>query len=136
MVYNMCMKAYSVNAPWSEGAESVLQLLETSERGLTSAEAKRRFDAFGSNEIEQEKPTPGWLIFLRQYTSPLVLILIVASFLALALGERTETILIIIMVFLSGLLSFVQEYRSERALRQLKKKLTPSRPPPWPRVLS
>jgi Mg2+-importing ATPase len=112
-------------APWKMEAADVLASLNSSaDKGLSHAEAVKRLATDGPNDLGQEKGVPGWRIFLSQFTSPLVLILIGASLISFGLGERTETIIILVMLFLGGLLAFFQEYRSERALRLLRTKLT------------
>lgn len=112
------------STPWTRSASDLLHELGSSERGLSHSEAKKRLSAEGPNDIAQERAVPAWRILLNQFKSPLVLVLITASVISFALGEQTETAIILIVVFLSGLLAFVQEYRSERALRSLRKKLT------------
>ncbi|MFA6161116.1 MAG: magnesium-translocating P-type ATPase [Patescibacteria group bacterium] len=111
-------------APWSVETEEVLSLLDSNEKGLSIQEAKTRLVAQGPNEIKGENSTPAWLILARQFKSPLTLILVFASAIAYFLGDTTQVAMILAMVFLSSLLAFVQEYRSEKALRMLRKKLT------------
>ncbi len=110
---------------WHLEADALVKDLKTdAHRGLVHVDARHRLRIQGPNEIQQERPTPASLIFLRQFTSPLVMLLIGASLISFALGEQTETVIILLMVLLGGSLAFVQEYRSERALRQLRKKLS------------
>lgn len=109
---------------WNQSAAEILASLQSSERGLTHAEAAQRRKASGLNEFGKEKNIAGWRILLRQFTSPLVLILGGASIISSILGDATETAIIISVVGASGVLAFVQEYRSERAVRLLRKKLT------------
>ncbi len=109
---------------WNNTIEESLSALKTSERGLSHAEAARRLEKDGKNEIGQDKSVPAWRILLRQFTSPLVLILVGASVISGVLGETTETAIILGVVAVSGSLASVQEYRSERAVRLLRKKLT------------
>lgn len=118
------MATETLTPPWSLGAEEILTALKSSPKGLSREEARRRREIEGANEIDRDNAVPAWQILLRQFTSPLVLILIGASFISISLGERTETVIILIMVLLGGLLAFWQEYRSEQALRTLRKKLT------------
>jgi len=113
-----------VSSPWSKDTQTLFDELSSESTGLTTHEAEQRLAADGPNEIERDKPTRWWQIFFRQFTSPLVLVLIGASLISMSLGERAETIIILIIVFLGGTLAFVQEYRSERALRELRKRLT------------
>jgi len=112
------------SAPWSKDAEEILEDFHTSLKGLTSQEAESRLKQHGPNEIQGEKNVPGWIIFVRQFKSPLVLILIFASIVSYFLGEARQVVIILAMVGMSSILAFIQEYRSERALRLLRKKLT------------
>jgi Mg2+-importing ATPase len=115
--------AIGAESPWSLEVGAVLDAFRTHRYGLDLHEARCRLSAFGLNEIQRDGNTSAWLIFFRQFTSPLVMILIGASLISFALGEHTQTIIILAMMFLGGILAFVQEYRSERSLRLLRKKL-------------
>jgi Mg2+-importing ATPase len=112
------------SAPWSKNLDQTLKNYETSLKGLSNDEAILRLKKYGLNEIQGEKNIPGWLIFLRQFKSPLVLILLFASAISYFLGEPRQVIMIVVMVGMSSVMAFVQEYRSERALRLLRKKMT------------
>ncbi len=101
-----------------------LKRFKTSSRGLSTSEARERRRCEGPNELAREAGRSGWKIFSNQFASPLVLLLIGASVIAFALGERTETIIILLMILLGAVLGFVQEYRSELSLRLLRKKLS------------
>lgn len=104
-------------------------LLDSSDTGLTKAEARSRLLTYGLNEVTHEK-APGWYIQLLQaFINPFIGVLIVLAVISLitdvlihASADRDySTVLIIsIMVMLSVLLRFVQEYRSNRAAEKLK----------------
>lgn len=97
---------------------------DVTKKGLTANEAKERLAQNGANDLRQEKPLTGITIFFRQFKSPLVLILVAASAVSYVLGDTTQVVLIVLMVLMSSTLSFIQEYRGERALNALKNKLT------------
>lgn len=59
--------------------EHVLQTLESGHSGLSEAEAKGRLAQFGRNELQEKKRTSPLVMLLRQFTSFLVLLLIVAA---------------------------------------------------------
>ena len=111
-------------AVWSLSPYDTLRRFKTSERGLSAEDVRERKKIEGLNEIAEDEKRHAWQIFADQFRSPLVLLLIGASLIAFALGERTETILILIMTSLGAILGFVQEYRSEVAVRMLRKKLS------------
>lgn len=112
------------DAAWTQPAERVLAELRSGPAGLTEAEAAHRLAAEGPNEVPAQGDRPGWRILATQFGSPLVLLLVAASFVSLALGQRADTAIILAMVALGGVLGWYQEYRSERSLRQLRKRLS------------
>ena len=103
-----------------------LQSLNSSRQGLTREEAQRRLAQFGHNElIKKEKISP-WVIFLEQFKSFLIIILLIATVLSAILGEVTDAILIGVIVLFACGLGFMQEYRAERAMETLKKMAAPT----------
>lgn len=112
------------DAPWTLDTQALFAEFKSNPRGIDAHEASVRLAEHGLNEIQQDGDIPAWRIFIQQFASPLVSILIGASIISFILGERTQTVIILAMMFLGGILAFVQEYRSEKSLRQLRKKLT------------
>jgi len=106
-------------------ATKVLQSLESSRSGLGAEEAARRLEKFGPNEFEKRKKTTALQVFANQFKSFLVLVLIFASVVSFALGEKTDAIIIAAIVVLNAILGFVQEYRAEKAMEALKKLAAP-----------
>ncbi len=110
---------------WQLDSAIVAQELKTSSQaGLSPAAAAQRLASFGLNEINQQRRRSVWQIFLSQFTSPLVLILIGASLISGYLGDVSSTIIIISIVLVSGILAFLQEYKSELALAKLQQKVS------------
>ena len=94
-------------------------------RGLTSSEAGRRFVQFGPNEIERDRPTSIAHLLARQFTSPVIWLLIGASVLSAALGELLDAIAIGAIVVVNGAIGFFQEHRAERAVMALRSMTAP-----------
>jgi P-type Ca2+ transporter type 2C len=107
--------------------ERAIEDLETHlEQGLTSEEARARFERYGANEL-QERPRPGFLkLLLAQFNNFLVIILIVAAVISLLLGEVVDALAIIAIVILNSALGVVQESKAEQALAALKKMAAPN----------
>lgn len=95
--------------------------LKSSEEGLNNSEAKERLEKYGFNEIARKERTGPLSIFFSQFKSPLVLILVLASIIAGFLNEIINSVVILGIVFLDALLGFYQEFKSEKALSELKK---------------
>ena len=107
--------------------EEVVARVETSlERGLSSEEAGKRLEALGANELAQEERVSPVRLFLAQFKNTLIVILLVATVLSAVLGEIVDAAIIAVIVLFCAVLSFVQEYRADNALKALKKMLAPS----------
>jgi len=106
-------------------SEQVLAQLETSVSGLTTAEARRRLSEVGYNEIERERPTPSWVVLLRQLRSPLIYILLVATGITLVLGEYIDAAVIAAVLVLNTAIGFFQERRAEAAVLALARMSSP-----------
>ncbi len=106
-------------------AEEVLHHLEVRDEGLTSAEAEKRLQHYGPNQLE-EAPRPGFLALLwGQLNNFVVILLIVASIISALLGDYVESAAIMAIVVLNSVLGIIQEQRAEQALAALKKLAAP-----------
>jgi len=105
--------------------DRVLSSLKSDRHGLSRDEAKRRLDEFGPNELVEKHKVKPWAIFAEQFKNFLIIILLVAVGLSVALGEMTDAITILAIVFFAAGLGFIQEYRAERAMEALKRMAAP-----------
>jgi Ca2+-transporting ATPase len=87
--------------------------------GLTSDEAARRLEADGPNELRKPDRRSALAIFARQFANLVIWVLIGAALVSVAIGEVVDGSAIIAIIALNGLIGFVQEYRSERAVATL-----------------
>lgn len=97
----------------------VLKRLETSEAGLTNAEALRRQDMYGSNELTQRR-TSLWRRLLEPFASPFVMILLFSAGVSLWSGEQVETTVILAIIFLNATIFYVQQISTNRAVKALQ----------------
>lgn len=104
--------------------QELFKILDSSENGLTNSQVKEKKEKFGENLIREKDKKTKIKIFLSQFKSPLVLILIFATLIAFFLGELTDAFIILGIILINSLLDFYQEFRSEKALEALKKYLT------------
>ncbi len=107
---------------WDKKESEVFDLLKTSERGLTEKEVELRRKEYGLNEIKRKRSTI--LIFLRQFKSLLIWLLIITSIASIFFGEVISGIIIIVLVLLASLFSFLQEFRAEKTVEDLNKKIS------------
>jgi Mg2+-importing ATPase len=104
-------------------SDELLSRLSTSTTGLTTEEAERRLETYGSNEVAQKGKRPALIEFLSHFRSPLVIILIIAAIVSSILGELVDAIIILSIVLVSVILDFTQEYRAGRAAEELRKRV-------------
>lgn len=110
---------------YSETPEKVLAELKSSEKGLTQNEAGRRLEKYGRNELKKKGGIGPAGIFLSQFASPLVIILIAAAAIAFFLGERKDSAVIGAVVAINAVIGFIQEFKAEKALEALMKMIAP-----------
>jgi Mg2+-importing ATPase len=89
-----------------------------SQTGLSSIQVKAKLDQFGENTFKREKINR-FTIFCRQFINPLSFILMSAAGLSVFMGEYSDAVVIMVIVLLNSFLSFIQEYRSSKAVEQL-----------------
>ncbi len=101
-------------------AEQALAELQSSASGLDEAEAARRLARFGPNAIAQEKKRSVPAQLLIRLGTPLNVMLLCLALVSYFLGDPRAAIMISLMVILSAGLSFLQEYRSNKAAAELR----------------
>ncbi len=106
----------------SESIKSVLEKYDTKREGLDSAEAEKRLKEHGPNEIKHQKKVSALKIFLSQFKSFLVIILLIAVGISLVLGEGHyfEAIVIGAILLLNTIFGFIWEYRAEKTIEALQ----------------
>lgn len=113
-------------APHTQSGAAILRELGVdSEQGLSAAEVAARQRQYGLNEVQEGISRPAWKMLLGQFIEPMILILCAAAGLALWLGDLTEALAILVVVFMFGVLGFIQEYRAEKAMAALKQLASP-----------
>ncbi len=106
---------------WSLQPDEVLEGLSTTAAGLSASEAEKRLAAEGKNRLSKGKgDSPLW-IFLRQFESPVTLLLLFATAVSFLMQDTTDALIIFAIVLFSAVLSFFQEYRAGVAVEELLK---------------
>ena len=119
------MKENSKTKYYTLTEEATLKELKVSKKGLTNQEAEHRRQTYGLNELKAEKGVHPIRIFIEQFSSPLIWILLFALAVSIFLHETTDAIVIGVIVVLNAILGFMQEYKAERAIEALKKMASP-----------
>jgi Ca2+-transporting ATPase len=105
--------------------EAVDRLHSDAHRGLSSEAASASFNRHGANVLQEADRRHPLAMLAAQFTDFMILVLIAAAVIAGFIGEPQDTIAIVVIVFLNGIMGFVQEYRAERAMAALKKMSAP-----------
>lgn len=105
--------------------EEAMEELKTNEKGLNEDEAKKRLKKFGPNELITKRKLSVPIIFLRQFSSFLVLMLLIAGIISFLIARTIDTSVIFVFLFIITILGFTQEYRAEKVMEALKKLAAP-----------
>ncbi|MEA5419610.1 cation-translocating P-type ATPase [Spirulina sp. CCNP1310] len=127
-----------LSQPWyAQTLDETLKGLKSDRQGLTPQAVEQRRQQYGPNEIIEAQGRNRWQILLDQFSNIMLLMLIgvafvsgILDFLALRSGEGVDvpfkdTIAILAIVVLNGILGYVQEVRAEQALASLKQMSSP-----------
>lgn len=95
-------------------------------RGISSEKAMNRLKKEGENKLISQKKVSAAKIFAGQFKDFLVLILLVGMLISVFMGEIFEAISISIILFLSAVMGFIQEYKTEKTLEALENMVAPS----------
>ena len=113
-----------IESPHTMAADAVAAMIEVRpDAGLTNAQAAERLAYYGPNTLPAGETRPPWLVFLGQFKSILILILIGAALLAALIGSGKDAGVILTVVVINAFVGFYQEYRAERSLDALKSML-------------
>jgi Mg2+-importing ATPase len=109
---------------WSKTVDEVAQSLNASTDGLSETNAQEALQRLGPNSIQsKEKITPLGL-FLNQFKSPIVLILVFATLVSAFLRDWPDAVIILLIVMGSALLSFFQEFNANNAAEKLREQVS------------
>jgi Mg2+-importing ATPase len=109
---------------WSIPVYELLDKLNSTTNGLSQDAALEILEKTGPNRIQaQERVTPLGL-FLNQFKSPIVLILIFATLISAFLRDWADAVIILLIVMGSALLSFFQEFNANNAVEKLRSQIS------------
>lgn len=107
--------------PYQTNIETLCKELKTNlSTGLSKGEARLRFETYGPNTIKEEKKLSPLMLVIRQFLSPLMYILLIASVASLLIGEVKDAIVIFIAMIINVIIGFTQEWKAEKAAEALK----------------
>ncbi len=108
-------------AVYNLSLKEVLSTYKTSIKGISSAEAKKRIEHYGSNELKEKKKISPFRLFMSQFKNFIIYILLFAVGISAVSGEYVDAIVILLILLFNALFGFIQEYKAEKAIEALKK---------------
>ena len=111
---------------WQKDREALFRELECTPDGLSQAEAKRRLEKYGPNELQAGTKKSVLRIFLEQFADFLVIILILAAAVSAMLGDVESTAVILAVITLNAILGTVQTVKAAASLDSLKQMSAPT----------
>lgn len=108
-----------------QSSEQVLKQLGATAEGLTTAEAAKRLAEYGPNALKESQGVSAWHIFIAQFNSLLIWILLAAGTLAGVLGEWVDAVAIAVIVLLNAVIGFYQEWSAAKSIAALHELTAP-----------
>jgi Mg2+-importing ATPase len=109
---------------WGQPVDSLLVALHSTPNGLSSDDARQRLEQFGANVLQARQKATAVGLFLNQFKSPIILILLFATGASAMLGDWIDALIILAIVLGSAALSFTQEYSANTAAEKLRAQVT------------
>ncbi len=103
--------------------DDVAGRLASPPEGLTDAEAARRREIFGENALPQKRPPTVFEVFLRQFMSPLIYVLLAAGIISILFADFTDAVFIFIVILINAVIGTFQEVKAERSATALQQML-------------
>jgi len=104
---------------WNSSGADLLKKLQAQDSGLSTAEVSKRLASYGANRLKPQKRSDAFTLFISQFKSPIILILLMATVLSLFLHNFIDATIILVIVVISGLLGFWQEHSASDAVAKL-----------------
>ncbi len=110
------------NKNWyDQDVSDVLSVLNSYEHGLSEDEAKKRISLYGKNKLPEAPKDSHLKIFIKQFQSPLIYILLISSLIVFFLEEKVDAYIILFVLVANALIGFFQEGKAQNTLSALKK---------------
>ncbi|MDT3694973.1 MAG: magnesium-translocating P-type ATPase [Ignavibacterium sp.] len=113
------MEKINLSGFWSISTDGILRELETNVNGLSDSEADKRLEQSGLNRLKPKKKIDTFTLLTAQFKSPIIIILIFAAVLSIFLDDTVDAIIILTIIFISGVLGFWQEKGAASAVQKL-----------------
>lgn len=100
--------------------EAILQQYTTSPKGLTQNEVEQRLKQYGPNQLPEEELTPIWKVFLSQFASPLIYVLLLSAVISVFVNELDDFCFVMGILVFNAIIGTIQEYSASKSAAALK----------------
>jgi Mg2+-importing ATPase len=105
---------------WSQPPDALVQALGSGSNGLSESDAASRLEEIGPNTLKTRQKTTALGVFVNQFKSAIILILLFATLISAAVGDWLDALIVLGIVVGSAFLSFTQEYNANTATEKLR----------------
>ena len=109
-----------IKSPHTVSSEAVVVELNSSLHGLTHEEAAIRLEKYGQNKLPKAKMSGLGVVFVRQFVSPLIYVLVAAALLSIIINEWSDAGFISAVLLINAVIGTIQEYSAQRAASALQ----------------
>jgi len=110
----------AAKSPYQLDVNEAIAAANSSEKGLSSADAENRLQKYGRNELQAKIRVPMWLIFLAQFKELLIFILILGGLISFFIGNYRDGSIIFIIVLINAIIGFLHERKAGKIIDKLK----------------
>ncbi|MGM0213445.1 cation-translocating P-type ATPase [Enterococcus sp. AZ109] len=112
---------------YAEDTETVLNQLQSTEEGLSSSEAQKRIEEYGTNELDEGEKKSMAARFFEQFKDMMIIVLIFAAIISAVVShEVVDSIIILAVVIINAVMGVLQESKAEQAIEALREMSTPN----------
>lgn len=111
-------------APQALSGDAIVEQLSSSRSGISTEDAESRLQQYGPNSLPRTKPPGLVIIFLSQFVSPLIYVLVAAAIFSLVIREWSDAAFITGVLFINAVIGTIQEFSAQRAATALQQLVT------------
>ena len=112
------------SAAYTESGQNVLARLQSPSHGLSPQEAAARLEKYGRNTLPKNKPPCVFQVFLHQFASPLIYVLLAAALVSITIREFSDGVFIGAVLLINAIIGTIQEYSAQKSADALQKLVT------------
>lgn len=105
---------------YAQSVQEIIENLGTDLNGLNNSKAQKKLLESGANVLPQAKPDSLWVIFFRQFQSPLIYILFVAAAIIFIIGDHVDSYIVLFILFFNAFMGTIQEGKAQNTLLALQ----------------